>query len=47
MSGWVILAWLGVTAITILRIALIVGVVAIAMLVVRGVWRYRMAQPMS
>ncbi len=47
MSGWVIQAWLGVTAITILRIALIVGVVAVAMLVVRGVWRYRMAQPMS
>lgn len=47
MSGWVILAWLGVTAITILRVALIVGLVAIAVLVVRGVWRYHLAQPMS
>jgi hypothetical protein len=47
MSGWVILAWLGVTAITILRIALIVGVVALAVLVARGLWLYRAAQPMS
>ncbi len=47
MSGWVILAWLGVTAITILRIALIVGIVAVAVLVTRGLWRYHTAQPMS
>jgi hypothetical protein len=47
MSGWVVLAWLGVTAITILRIALIVGIVAAAVLVARGVWRYHIAQPMS
>jgi len=47
MSGWVILAWLGVTAITVLRIALIVGIVAVAALVTRSIWRYRAAQPMS
>jgi hypothetical protein len=47
MSGWVILAWLGVTALTIFRIAIIVGIVAAAVLVVRGVWRYHTAQPMS
>jgi hypothetical protein len=47
MSGWVVLAWLGVTAITILRIALIVGLVAVVVLVARGVWRYHTAQPMS
>lgn len=47
MSGWVILAWLGVTAITILRIALIVGIVAVTVAVARGVWRYHRAQPMS
>jgi hypothetical protein len=47
MSGWVVLAWLGVTAITIFRIAVIVGIVAVAVLVARGVWLYRAAQPMS
>jgi hypothetical protein len=47
MSGWVILAWLGVSAITILRIAVIVGIVTVAVLVVRGVWRYRTSQPLS
>ncbi len=47
MSLWVILAWLGVAAVTVLRIALVVGVIAVIVLVARGVWRYRMAQPMS
>lgn len=47
MSGWVFLAWLGVAAITILRIALVVGLVAVIVLVARGVWRYHAAQPMS
>ncbi len=47
MSGWIFLAWLGVTAITILRIALVVGIIAVAVLVARGVWRYHLAQPMS
>jgi hypothetical protein len=47
MSLWVILAWLGVAAVTILRIALVVGVIAVIVLVARGVWRYRQAQPMS
>jgi hypothetical protein len=47
MSLWVILAWLGVAAVTILRIALVVGLIAVIVLVVRGVWHYRTAQPMS
>jgi hypothetical protein len=47
MNGWIILAWLGVSLITILRIALIVGIIAVAVLVVRGVMRYRSAQPLS
>jgi hypothetical protein len=47
MSGWVILAWLGVAAVTILRIAIVVGIIAVVVLVVRGVWRYHTAQPMS
>ena len=47
MSLWVILAWLGVAAITVLRVALVVGVIAVVVLVARGVWRYHTAQPMS
>jgi hypothetical protein len=47
MNGWVILAWLGVSLITILRIALVVGIIAVAVLVVRGVLHYRSAQPLS
>jgi len=47
MSLWVVLAWLGVAAVTIFRIALVVGIIAVIVLVARGIWRYRMAQPMS
>lgn len=47
MSLWVLLAWLGVAAIWIFRIALVVGIVAVIVLVARGVWRYHTAQPMS
>jgi hypothetical protein len=47
MSLWVILAWLGVAAVTIFRIAVVVGLVAVIVLVARGIWHYRMAQPMS
>jgi hypothetical protein len=47
MSGWVILAWLGVAALTVLRVALAVGIVVVVVLIVRGVWHYRAAQPMS
>lgn len=47
MSLWVLLAWLGVAAVTILRIALVVGLVAVIVLVAHSVWRYHTAQPMS
>jgi hypothetical protein len=47
MSGWVILAWLSVAAVTILRVALIVGLLALIVMVVRGVWHYHAPYPMS
>ena len=47
MSGWQILAWFAVTLVTVLRVALVVGLVAVVVLVVRGVWNYHAPQPMS
>jgi hypothetical protein len=47
MSGWEILAWLAVAVVTILRVALVVGLIALIVLVARGVWNYHAPQPMS
>ena len=40
MSGWEIIAWLAMAALTILRVALVVGLVALVVMIVRGVWTY-------
>jgi hypothetical protein len=47
MSGWEILAWLAVAVVSILRVALVVGLIALIVLVARGVWKYHAPQPMS
>jgi hypothetical protein len=47
MGGWEILAWLAVAVVTILRVALVIGLVALIVLVARGVWNYHAPQPMS
>ena len=47
MNGWEILAWFAVALVTILRVALVIGLVALIVLVARGVWNYHAPQPMS
>jgi hypothetical protein len=37
MGGWEILAWLVVALVTVLRVALVVGIVATVVAIVRGV----------
>jgi hypothetical protein len=37
MDGWVILAWFVVALVTVLRVALVVGIVAVIVAIVRGV----------
>lgn len=39
MSGWEIIAWSAIGAVTILRVALVVGMIALFVVVVRGVIR--------
>ena len=44
MGGWEILAWLAIALVTVLRVALVVGVVALVVAIVRGV---RACEPAS
>ena len=44
MSGWAIIAWLAIAAVTVLRVALVVGFVALVVAIVRGL---RSAEPLS
>lgn len=37
MSGWEIIAWLAIGAVTVLRVALVVGMIALFVVIVRGV----------
>ncbi len=37
MSGWQIFAWVAVAAISILRVALVIGILAVVVAIVRGV----------
>jgi len=43
MGGWEILAWVAVALVTVLRVALVVGIVAIVVAIVRGVRAYEPA----
>lgn len=43
MGGWDILAWLAIALVTVLRVALAVGIVAIVVAEVRGVRAYERA----
>ncbi len=43
MNGWQILAWLAVAAITVFRVALLVGMIAVIVLVIRGLLALRPA----
>jgi hypothetical protein len=47
MGGWEILAWFAIALVTVLRVALVVGVVAIVVAVVRGVRAYEPASHAS
>jgi hypothetical protein len=47
MGGWEILAWLAIAFVTVLRVALVVGVVAIIVAIVRGVRAYEPASHAS
>ena len=37
MSGWEILAWVAVAGVTVLRVAMIVGFIALIVAIVRGI----------
>jgi hypothetical protein len=37
MSGWEILGWVAVAGVTLFRVALVVGVIALVVAIVRGV----------
>jgi len=37
MGGWEILAWIAVAGVTVFRVAMIVGVIALVVAIVRGV----------
>jgi hypothetical protein len=43
MGGWEILAWLAIALVTVLRVALVVGIVALVVAIVRGVRTYEPA----
>jgi len=47
MGGWEILAWFAVALVTVLRVALVVGIVAVAVAIVRGVRAYEPASHAS
>jgi hypothetical protein len=44
MSGWEIIAWFAITAVAVLRIAFVVGGIALVVAIVRGV---RATEPIS
>jgi len=43
MGGWEIMAWLGIALVTMLRVVLVVGIVALVVAIVRGVRAYEPA----
>ena len=43
MGGWEILAWLDIALVTVLRVALVVGIVVLVVAIVRGVRAYEPA----
>jgi len=47
MSGWQAIAWVVLAAITVLRVALVVGVIAVVVAIVRGLRAYDPAAHMS
>ena len=47
MGGWEILAWLAVALVTVLRVALGVGIVVLVVAIVRGVMAYEPASHAS
>ena len=47
MGGWEIFAWLAVALVTVLRVALVVGIVALVVAIVRGVRAYQPASRAS
>jgi hypothetical protein len=47
MGGWEILAWLAIALVTVLRVALVVGIVALIIAIVRGVRAYEPASHAS
>jgi hypothetical protein len=44
MSGWEIIAWFAIAAVAVLRVALVVGAIAVIVAIVRGV---RAIEPVS
>ena len=44
MGGWEIFAWLAIALVTVLRVALVVGIIALVVAIVRGV---RACEPAS
>jgi hypothetical protein len=44
MNGWEIIAWFAIAAVAVLRVALVVGVIALIVAIVRGV---RATEPIS
>ena len=47
MGGWEILAWLAIALVTVLRVALVVGIIALVVASVRGVRAYEPASHAS
>ena len=47
MGGWEILAWLAIAHVTVLRVALVVGIIALVVAIVRGVRAYEPASHAS
>lgn len=47
MSGWQILAWVAIAAITVLRVSLLVGMIVVIVFVVRGLIHGRPASSAS
>jgi len=47
MGGWEIFAWLAIALVTVLRVALVVGIIALVVAIVRGVRAYEPASHAS
>jgi hypothetical protein len=43
MGGWEIIAWFAIAVVTVLRVALVVGLIALVVAIVRGVRAYEPA----